>query len=199
MEFKRIVDKGANRVSTIEVDKYEPHPEKQGWVRHVGMRTYGEVYRELEAHLKEMDMMPDEYFSSSYDLRHKDKDELPDFSEALCHVNFGSNEGIYLDIVLATYSNDGPEFVRFATGKTLSCDVEAFYKMSMICAECSMMLNGRGGMVRLGQEDLNIQFNRVEREVVKDTIDEIIENATHQSEELNASVEPKGNVEFEKA
>lgn len=184
MEFKRIVDKGSNRVPTIEVDKYEPHPEKQGWVRHVGMRTYGEVFRDLESHLEEMGMIPDEYFNSSYSLHHKDNEDLPDFSEALCNVNFGSNEGIYLDIVLASYGQDGPEFVRFATGKTLSRDVEAFYKMSMICAECSMMLNGRGCSVGLGQKDFKIEFNRVEREVVQDkSVDSIIADATAVSEQ----------------
>jgi hypothetical protein len=135
MDFKRFVDKGANRVSTIEVDVWEPVPDKKGMVCQVGMRTYGEVFKELETHLEKMGMLPDEYFVPSYSHYIKESDSLPDFDEAICYVNFGGSEGIYLDIMLSSYRNsNGPELFKFATGKTLSCDVEAYYKMSLICA-----------------------------------------------------------------
>ena len=99
MEFKRFVDKGRDCVVTIETDKWEPHPETQGFVRQVGMRTFGEVFSELEAHLKKMDMLPDEYFLPSYSRNYKENAELPEFHEALCYVNYGGSEGIYLDIL----------------------------------------------------------------------------------------------------
>lgn len=165
MEFKRLLNQGENTIPTIEVDKWQPHPEKKGMVRHVGMRTYGEVFRELKEHLSEMGMLPDEYFISAYELyNHADKDMLPDYSEAVCYVNFGGNEGIYLDVNLANYVDGQTKWTRFATGKTLDCDVEAFYRMSMICAECSLMLNGRGHFIRLGERNLNIKVVCEEKE-----------------------------------
>ncbi len=201
MEFKRFVDKDTSQVPTIEVDKWEPHPEKKGLVCHVGMRTYGEVFEALQNHLKEMGMLPDEYFHASYSLRHKDNEPLPNYSEAVCHVNFGTNEGIYLDIMFASYGSGEPEYVNFATGKTLGTSVEAFYKMSMICAECSMMLNGRGEFVYLGERDLNIKVACVEREVEKEDIsndkgvDGIIADAVERSNCLNP--EEGNDIEME--
>lgn len=194
VEFKRYVDKGLDRVMTIEVDKWEPHPEKKGMVKHVGMRTYIEVFKELEAHLEKMGLLPDEYFSPSYTLNHKDNEALPEFDEAICNVNYGGSEGIYLDIMLASYKESGPELVKFATGKTLSCDVEAYYMMSLISAECSMMLNGRGCSIRLGQDNLKIEVNRVDRVVEKENnneknVESIIADATTKSEASNLSKE----------
>lgn len=196
MDFKRFVDKGKDNVTTIETDKWAPHPEKKGMLKHVGMRTYGEVFKELEAHLKKMGLLPDEYFSPSYTLYHKDNEELPDFSEVICNVNYGGSEGIYLDIMLASYKENGPELIKFATGKTLSRDVEAYYKMSLISAECSMMLNGRGCSIRLGQDNLKIEVNRVDREVQKEVkndnnknVESIIADATIKSKANNLSKE----------
>lgn len=197
MEFKRIVEKNATGISTIEVDKWEPHPEKKGMVRHVGMRTYGDVFEELHNHLEEMGLLPDEYFLQSGVIP-PDK-ELPDYSEAICYVNFGDSEGIYLDVMLASYNEKGRTFDRFATGKTLGTTVEDYYKMSMVCAECSLMLNGRGGFVRLGQEDLKFELKRADRVFEKGTsLDTIIADATILSNGINNDVGSKDNIDINK-
>lgn len=71
--------------------------------------------------------------------------QLPDFNFARCVPNFGGSEGIYLDIDLIYCDEDGEQkSLRFATGKTLQEGVDAFFWMSRIAAECSLMLNGRG-------------------------------------------------------
>ncbi len=176
MEFKRIVEKDAKGVSTIKVDKWEPHPEKKGMVRHAGMRTYGEVFEELKKHLEEMGLLPDEYFLQSSSIN--PNKELPDYSEAICYVNFGGSEGIYLDVMFVSYSGKDRAFDNFATGKTLGATVEDYYKMSLVCAECSLMLNGRGDFVKLGQEDLKIEIKRVDRVFErKQSLDEVLQNA----------------------
>ena len=71
--------------------------------------------------------------------------ELPDFNFDLCVPNFGGSAGSYLDIDLIYCDEDGKQkSLRFATGKTLQEGADAFFWMSRIAAECSLMLNGRG-------------------------------------------------------
>ena len=102
------------------------------------------TFEKLETHLKEKGMLPDEYFLYDVDMRTKAR-ELPDFNFALCVPNFGGSEGIYLDIDLIYCDEDGKQkSLRFATGKTLQEGADAFFWMSRIAAECSLMLNGRG-------------------------------------------------------
>ena len=70
---------------------------------------------------------------------------MPEFEEALCIPNFGSSEGIYLDISLACRDSEGSRYFQsFATGKTLGETADDYFRMFRIGAECSLMLNGRG-------------------------------------------------------
>lgn len=205
MEFKRFVEAGSHSIPTIETEKWEPHPEKKGMVRLAGMRTHGEVFDELKDHLAEMGMLPDEYFlAGNFD---SSWEQLPKFKEALCNVNFGGSEGIYLDIYLVLdngYNSGSTELLRFATGKTLHSDVEAFYKMSMIAGECSLMLNGRGDHVRLGNRNLNISLSCVEREVELErtanepaTLEDMLADATGRSNASEA-VNNKADMAMDK-
>lgn len=66
------------------------------------------TFEKLETHLKEKGMLPDEYFLYDVDMRTKAR-ELPDFSFALCVPNYGSSEGIYLDIDLIYCDEDGEQ------------------------------------------------------------------------------------------
>ena len=138
-------------VQTIEVDRWsEP---VDGRVKHLGMITAKEAFDALESHLESVGLVPDEYFTLSVGV--KGSQELPNFHTADCHVNWGTNEGIYLDISLLTW-NDAEgrsDSFHFVTGKTLDASGDAFLMMSRIAAECSMMLNGRGRVVSYGQPD----------------------------------------------
>lgn len=138
-------------LKTIEVDRWEPS-EKKGMVKHVGMISPQAAFDALDKHLKEADMLPDEYFSpNSWDW--KGVKELPDYLRASCDVNWGGSEGIYLDIALL-YRDENQHLKRFnfATGKTLGTSGDDFLRMSRIAAECSMMLNGRGEIIRFNDE-----------------------------------------------
>ena len=131
------------KIKTFELDRWS-EPDEQHRVRHIGMADAKETFEKLEAHLKEKGMLPDEYFLYDVDMRTKTR-ELPDFNFALCVPNFGGSEGIYLDIDLIYCDEDGEQkSLRFATGKTLQEGADAFFWMSRIAAECSLMLNGRG-------------------------------------------------------
>lgn len=139
-------------LNTIEVDKWVSS-EKKGMVKHAGMISPQEAFDVLEAHLKSVGLMPDEYFQSNA-YAWDDVKELPNYMRASCDVNWGGSEGIYLDISLL-YRDENREIQRFyfATGKTLGETGDDFLRMSRIAAECSMMLNGRGEKVRFYEEE----------------------------------------------
>ena len=149
---------------TIEVERWAPG-EKQGMVKRVGMISPQEAFDALEKHLKEVDLLPDEYFlSNAYDW--KNVKELPVYIRASCDVNWGGSEGIYLDISLL-YRDENQQLQHFnlATGKTLGTSGDDFLRMSRIAAECSMMLNGRGEIVRFREEEKEqIHSNEVAKE-----------------------------------
>ena len=131
------------KIKTFDLDRWS-EPDEKHYVKHIGMADAEETFEKLEAHLKEKGMLPDEYFLYDTDLRTK-AIELPDFDFALCVPNFGGSEGVYLDIYLIYHDEDGKrKRMRFATGKTLQEGADAFFWMSRIAAECSLMLNGRG-------------------------------------------------------
>ncbi len=140
-------------IKTIEVDRWSK-PDAQRRVQHIGMIKAQEAFDQLEQHLKDHGLLPDEYFLLSKQNFGGGMDELPNYDQAICQVNFGGSEGIYIDIMLEV-SDDKTRFVQFATGKTLSEHAEAYRHMGRIAGECSLMLNGRGNEVQQQWEDRN--------------------------------------------
>ena len=142
-------------LQTIEVDKWVPS-EKKGMVRHAGMISPYYAFTQLREHLDKMDLMPEEYFTMNpWTWKEKGFDEaLPDYIRAECSVHWGGSEGIYMDIALL-YRDQKNNFQRldFATGKTLGSNGDDYLRMSRIAAECSMMLNGRGEIVRFYEDE----------------------------------------------
>lgn len=55
-----ITDTG--KLKTIEIDKYEPIPDKPGRCRAVGQASKQEIFDQLKDHLEYVGMLPDEYF-----------------------------------------------------------------------------------------------------------------------------------------
>ena len=137
-----ITDTG--KLKTIEIDKYEPIPDKPGYCRAVGQASKQEIFDQLKDHLEYVGMLPDEYFMISMQQPEIIPENWRDFT---CNVSYGGSEGIYLDISLNTASGSQ----SFITGKTLSEDVESFLNMSR-AAECNLMLNGNGSLMALPQD-----------------------------------------------
>jgi len=138
-------------IKTIEVDKWVPS-ERQGMVKHAGMISPQEAFDALKKHLEDVGLLPDEYFNSN-DWMWRSEKELPDYIRASCDVNWGGNEGIYLDISLLYREDNEIKRFNFATGKTLGRSGDDFLHMSRIAAECSMMLNGRGSLVKVSEHN----------------------------------------------
>lgn len=152
------------KIKTFELDRWS-EPDEQHRVRHIGMADAKETFEKLEAHLKEKGMLPDEYFLYDVDMRTKTR-ELPDFNFALCVPNFGGSEGIYLDIDLIYCDEDGEQkSLRFATGKTLQEGADAFFWMSRIAAECSLMENILTAIARIYQKNMENNENLLPFEV----------------------------------
>ena len=107
-----------------------------------------DAFNALKKHLESVGLLPDEYFSAGL---YNKKQELPKYYEAICNTNWGGNEGIYIDISLMYRENDRGDFKFFklATGKTLGSSGDDFILMARIAAECSMMLNGFGAIVKV--------------------------------------------------
>ena len=140
-------------IETIEAQRWsEP---VNGRVKQLGMITAGQAFKALESHLESVGLMPDEYFLLSVGVE-KDS-ELPNYHTAACYANWGSNEGIYLDISLLNWNDvEGRnEAFHFATGKTLGTSGDSFLRMSRIAAECSIMLNGGGMHVKVSDKGLS--------------------------------------------
>ena len=90
-------------LKTIEVDRYE-RMDDGVHLKHVGMIKAEDAFDQLEKHLEEVGLLPDEYFSPSYSLY--GMDDLPNYRTAICHVDWGGNEGIYLNISLLHYEDN---------------------------------------------------------------------------------------------
>ena len=81
-------------------------------------RTGQEVYEELKHRLEGMGYLPDEYFLLDADWE-GDK-VIPRNVDLFCTTDYGDSEGIYLDVYLNWYGEDGKPVIKsFATGKTL--------------------------------------------------------------------------------
>ena len=159
------------KIQTIESDIYEKTDDSI-FVKHIGMKTGQEVFDLLYTHLEQCNLLPDEYFLLSHDPAMQR--ELPDFHTAICSTDWGGSEGIYMDISLLYSEDRERKLLHFATGKTLDRSGDAFLKMSRIAGECSMMLNGRGSIVRISEK----AYEKVDSPmVIKPRLDDQIQTA----------------------
>lgn len=146
-------------IKTLELKRWS-EPDEQQQVKRIGMANAQEIFNKLEAHLKENNLLPDEYFLFEESNFTKNNGELPEVYNVICNTNFGGSEGIYLDIILKSQNGN----INFATGKTLDDSVEAFYKMSRIGAECSLMLNSYGNEFKYDDKKTQLQEYKLNKE-----------------------------------
>ena len=119
---------------TIETEIWEKVPNEPNKVSYVKQRPAKEVFSELEAYLTKNNLLPDEYFSLS---SHLENLEFPK-GKIICHADYGSSEGIYLDIDIVAEK----EIIHFATGKTLADSEAEMDKMYKVASECMKVFRG---------------------------------------------------------
>lgn len=97
----------------INIEVWEPNPDKPGYLRFIRMKTLQEVFNELKKWLKVENLLPEEYF----DLR-SHQCEMPIPREYWRMVSFavkGSSEGHYIHIGLIL---KGGQYQDLFLGKT---------------------------------------------------------------------------------
>lgn len=160
------------KIKTIDTEIWS-EPDENHRVKMIGRKTFNELFEELHVHLEKNNLLPDEYFIISTDVDDANV-QVPEFRQALCNTDFGESEGIYTDVVLRTSEGN----IHFATGKTLGETADDFYRMTRIGAEISLMLNGRGSVMKLNRHCPlhNGEYKIVQVEEVTDTDGVILGN-----------------------
>ena len=107
-------------------------------------RTGQEVYEELKHRLEGMGYLPDEYFL--LDDVWEDGKVVPRDADLFCTTDYGASEGIYLDVRLMWYGEDGKPVIKtFATGKTLGESSSDMDRMFLISSAITKAFHGEHG------------------------------------------------------
>lgn len=107
-------------------------------------RTGQEVYEELKHRLEGMGYLPDEYFL--LDDVWEDGKVIPRDADLFCTTDYGASEGIYLDVRLKWYGEDGKPVIKtFATGKTLGESGSDMDRMFLISSAITKAFHGEHG------------------------------------------------------
>ena len=106
--------------------------------------TGQEVYEELKHRLEGMGYLPDEYFL--LDDVWEDGKVVPRDADLFCTTDYGASEGIYLDVRLKWYGEDGKPVIKtFATGKTLGESGSDMDRMFLISSAITKAFHGEHG------------------------------------------------------
>jgi hypothetical protein len=176
-------------MNTIDFDKWEPNPEQPGTIRRVGQRSAQEVFAELQHRLESIGYLPDEYFLMDDEWRNGK--EIPEGAGFFCTVDYGSSEGVYLDVYLKWYDKQKQESITkgFITGKTLGQTGSDLDRMYLIASAITKAFNGDGGTyaryVRLGEADSpNGMLMHLNQEEQRLLIDSLVEHRSRLQEEF---------------
>ena len=140
-------------------------------------RTGQEVYEELKHRLEGMGYLPDEYFL--LDDVWEDGKVIPRDADLFCTTDYGASEGIYLDVRLKWYGEDGKPVIKtFATGKTLGESGSDMDRMFLISSAITKAFHGEHGAYARFQrledgtkaEGVVLHLSPKERRVVMDAL-----------------------------
>ena len=143
----------------------------------LGGRTGQEVYEELKHRLEGMGYLPDEYFL--LDDVWEDGKVVPRDADLFCTTDYGDSEGIYLDVRLKWYGEDGKPVIKtFATGKTLGESGSDMDRMFLISSAITKAFHGEHGAYARFQrledgtkaEGVVLHLSPKERRVVMDAL-----------------------------
>ena len=158
----------------IETEIWIPSPDKPGRCIYEGQRTAQEVFKDLEAHLNSIGYLPDEYFLFD-DRNWGNGRAFPEGGWLSHNVDYGANEGIYLDVTLEYEEKGERKFEHFATGKTLGESGFDMDRMALIGSAITRAFHEDGLHARyitLGgesePESITISLSPEERRVVAD-------------------------------
>ncbi len=103
-------------------------------------RSAQEVFEELKHRLESQGYLPDEYFLLDHEWENGRK--IPENADFFCTTDYGSSEGVYLDVYLKWYG-DGRSVTRsFITGKTLGESGNDLDRMFLISSAITKAFHG---------------------------------------------------------
>jgi hypothetical protein len=153
-------------------DKWEPSPGNPVG----GQRKAQEAFADWEAHLQSIGYLPDECFPFD-ESRWGNGREFPSDGYLTNQVDYGSSEGIYLDITLEYQQNGEQKWERFATGKTLGETGEDLDRMNLIASAVTKAFHADGVHARYAVVGGNsapeggiFYLNSEERRIVADSL-----------------------------
>ena len=152
----------------IELELWEPNPDKPAYLRFVGCRKAKEVFNELYAELQRLDLVPDEYFTMFF--RIEEDTLVPKDARVVAYANWGGSEGIYIDVDLIGKD----EALHLATGKTLSESTEAFDRMQYIAGVIYKMFTSPG--FSASKLTIKSEMTNAEEKMWPDAVAEILKN-----------------------
>lgn len=163
----------------VETEIWAPHPEKKHYIVYKGQRKAKEVFEEIRDALVadgllQMDEFFD-YFSMSFRMEEQEM-EFPKMDDIFCCAEWGSSEGIYLNVVILhdNKTQNRCEHINFICAKTLEETETAFNRMQYIAGYIYRLFMGDGSVharyavVNTGEPEKNhiILKERVEKEFI---------------------------------
>lgn len=127
----------------IATQNWEIVPDKPGLIQVVSQRKAVEVFHDLEDALRAADLYPDDYFNLDSDFADENVD-FPEIRDIYSYAQWGTNEGIYLEVELIVYdaATHRSERKHFATGKTLAEDSASYDRMQYIAGYIYKLITG---------------------------------------------------------
>ncbi|MCL2321837.1 MAG: hypothetical protein FWC47_07000 [Oscillospiraceae bacterium] len=122
----------------IALDVWESVPDEKGLIRYAYGRNCLDVFNELRQYLEEIGYIPDEYFilDSYWEHERIPKDAILKFD-----IDYGSSEGIYIDLYINWNDSGEAHSKHFITGKTLNDNDEGMDKMFLIASNIRKVIN----------------------------------------------------------
>jgi hypothetical protein len=156
---------------------------------YAGQRKAQEVFAELQHRLESVGMLPDEYFL--IDREWENGKEIPKNADIFSTVQYGSSEGIYLDIGIRWHENNERHTKSFATGKTLGESELHLDRMYLTASAVNKAFYSNEPHARymiVGGKEKTLDgsvlpLNGAERQLV---IDSLIELRNSQPQDINA-------------
>ncbi len=126
----------------IELERWKPSEADPRKLEYAGQPTAQEVFEELKYRLESMGYLPDEYFL--LDSHWENGREIPKDADIFCTTDYGSSEGVYLDVYLKWYDEERQKSITksFITGKTLGENGNDLDRMFLISSAITKAFHG---------------------------------------------------------
>ncbi len=126
----------------IELERWKPSEANPHKLEYAGQPTAQEVFEELKHRLEGMGYLPDEYFLM--DSHWENGREIPRDADIFCTTDYGSSEGVYLDVYLKWYDENQKKSITssFITGKTLGENGSDLDRMFLISSAITKTFHG---------------------------------------------------------